>query len=112
MQFEPQELALRADQAQRFLRQLSNRYRLMVLCQLAQGECSVGDLNAGIPLSQSALSQHLAILRKAGVVETRRESQTIFYRLSDPLLLELLASMCELSSRLSERNGSVDGDGE
>ncbi|MEH6470472.1 MAG: metalloregulator ArsR/SmtB family transcription factor [Halopseudomonas sp.] len=104
MQFEPQELALRAEQAQRFLRQLSNRYRLMVLCQLSQGECSVGDLNVGIPLSQSALSQHLAVLRKAGVVETRRQSQTIFYRLSDPQLLVLLNSMCELSSRLSERD--------
>ncbi|MEH6826169.1 MAG: metalloregulator ArsR/SmtB family transcription factor [Motiliproteus sp.] len=103
MQFEPQELAVRADQVQRFLRQLSNRYRLMVLCQLAQGECSVGDLNAGIPLSQSALSQHLAILRQAGVVETRRQAQTIYYRLSDPQLLELLHGICELSARLPLR---------
>ena len=108
MPFDPHELMLRAEQAQQFLRQLSNRYRLMVLCQLAEGECSVGDLNAHIPLSQSALSQHLAKLRQAGVVDTRRQSQTIYYRLSDPQLLLLLSSLCELSSHLVERSAPED----
>jgi len=56
----------------------------MVLCILLEGEVSVGELNEQLPISQSALSQHLAKLREAGFVSTRRESQTIFYQLSDP----------------------------
>jgi DNA-binding transcriptional ArsR family regulator len=55
----------------------------MILCALAEGEHSVGQLNDRIELSQSALSQHLAVLRRNGLVETRRESQTIYYSLSE-----------------------------
>ena len=55
----------------------------MILCALAEGEHSVGQLNDRIELSQSALSQHLAVLRRDGLVETRRESQTIYYSLSE-----------------------------
>ncbi len=103
MRIEPHELLARSDQAERFLRQLSNRYRLMVLCLLSDGELSVGQLNQQIPLSQSALSQHLSVLRDAGVVETRRQSQTIYYRLSDPQLIGLLSALCELSDSMAER---------
>lgn len=71
-----------AEEAANFLRKLANPNRLMVLCALINGEMSVGELNSRIPLSQSALSQHLAALRKAGIVATRREAQTIFYRLN------------------------------
>ncbi len=70
-----------ADQAASLMKQLSNRNRLMILCTLMFEELSVGQLNDLIPLSQSALSQHLAGLREAGLVATRREGQTIFYRL-------------------------------
>ena len=62
------------------LKQLSNEHRLMILCVLGDDEMSVGELNARIPLSQSALSQHLANLRRAGLVSTRKESQTVYYR--------------------------------
>lgn len=62
---------------------LGNESRLMILCMLADGEQSVGDMNDAVPLSQSALSQQLARLRKQGLVETRRESQTIYYSLAD-----------------------------
>lgn len=62
---------------------LGNESRLMILCMLAEGESSVGDLNAVIPLSQSALSQQLARLRREGLVNTRREAQTIYYSLQD-----------------------------
>lgn len=65
------------------MKALGNESRLMILCLLAEGERSVGDLNAVVPLSQSALSQQLARLREQGLVETRREGQTIFYRLAD-----------------------------
>ena len=62
---------------------LGNESRLMILCVLGDGERSVGELNDLIPLSQSALSQQLARLRREGLVQTRRESQTIYYSLAD-----------------------------
>lgn len=72
------------------LKQLSNPYRLMVLCSLATGELTVGDLNEKVDLSQSALSQHLAKLREHNIVATRRESQTIYYRIADQKIKHLL----------------------
>lgn len=70
-----------AGDAARLLRALGNDRRLLVLCMLADGESSVGDLNQRLGLSQSALSQHLAVLREEGLVETRRDAQTIYYSL-------------------------------
>ncbi len=63
------------------MKALGNESRLMILCVLAEGERSVSDLNTVVPLSQSALSQQLARLRQQGLVNTRRESQTIYYSL-------------------------------
>ena len=71
-----------AADAARLMHALGNESRLMILCILAEGERSVGDLNNVIPLSQSALSQQLARLRSQGLVQTRREAQTIYYSLS------------------------------
>lgn len=71
-----------AQAAAQLLRSMANPHRLMLLCALVEGEKSVGALNELVPLSQSALSQHLAILREEQLVETRRESQSIFYRLT------------------------------
>ena len=65
------------------LKGLANESRLMIMCVLTEGEVSVGELNKRIELSQSALSQHLAVLRDQGLVKTRRESQTIYYRLAE-----------------------------
>lgn len=79
-----------ADEAAAMLRALGNSHRLMVLCSLIESEQSVGSLNARIPLSQSALSQHLARLRDENLVTTRRESQTIYYRIADPLVYRLI----------------------
>lgn len=90
------QMAEHADEAARMLAALSNRSRLMVLCLLTQGECSVGQLHERVPLSQSALSQHLAVLRRDGLVETRRQSQTIFYSLKDPKAARVVALMHEL----------------
>lgn len=70
-----------AGDAARLLKALANENRLQVLCLLAEGERSVGDINALLDLSQSALSQHLAVLREEGLVQTRREAQTIYYAL-------------------------------
>lgn len=64
------------------LKAMANEHRLLILCHLAEGELSVGQLNRRLDLSQSSLSQHLAVLRGQGLVETRRASQVIFYRLA------------------------------
>jgi len=76
------EMADHAADAADLMKALGNESRLMILCMLAGGERSVGELNATIPLSQSALSQQLARLRQHGIVKTRRESQTIYYTLA------------------------------
>lgn len=68
-----------AEQAAELLQALSNPHRLMILCALSEGELKVSELNDRLKLSQSALSQHLAILRKQALVTTRRQSQAIFY---------------------------------
>jgi DNA-binding transcriptional ArsR family regulator len=77
------DMQLHASDAADLMKALGNESRLMILCVLAEGERSVGDLNTIVPLSQSALSQQLARLRQQGLVNTRRESQTIYYSLSD-----------------------------
>ncbi|MEY8247055.1 MAG: metalloregulator ArsR/SmtB family transcription factor [Bermanella sp.] len=76
-----QELKAHAQDAAQLLKALANENRLMILCSLVQQELNVSQLNERLTLSQSALSQHLAWLRRAGLVQTRREAQTIFYSL-------------------------------
>ena len=85
-----------AGRAAALLRLLSNERRLMILCQLIGGELSVGTLQGRLGLSQSALSQHLARLRADRIVATRREGQTIFYRIIDPAALQLLEPLADL----------------
>jgi len=93
---DPEIMARSAAEAARFLRTLGNDHRLMVLCTLVEGEHSVSELQARIPLSQSALSQHLGVLRKEGLVQTRREAQTIHYRLADERARRLIPVLYEL----------------
>jgi DNA-binding transcriptional ArsR family regulator len=78
-----EQMRVHAPDAAGLMKALGNESRLMILCTLAEGERSVGELNAMIPLSQSALSQQLARLRGQGIVKTRRESQTIYYSLAE-----------------------------
>jgi len=70
-----------AEKASQLLKAIGNPARLMILCTLVQDELSVGELNNRVDLSQSTLSQHLAVLRREELVSTRREAQTIFYSL-------------------------------
>jgi len=80
------ELQDKAVDAANLLKSMSNESRLLILCNLVEGEKSVGELQPLVNLSQSALSQHLAVLRRDGVVSTRRSAQSIFYSLaSDPV---------------------------
>lgn len=84
------DMAAHAQSAASLLRAMANPHRLQILCVLGEGELSVGALNERIPLSQSALSQHLAVLRDDGLVATRRESQTIHYRVQPGPALDVI----------------------
>jgi DNA-binding transcriptional ArsR family regulator len=86
-------MADNVEQAEQMLKILANKNRLMILCSLQDGEMSVSELNEAVPLAQSALSQHLAALRKAQIVATRRESQTIYYRVVDENVVSILATL-------------------
>ena len=95
MKTDQQKLLDNAQAVAGILKQLSNPYRLMILCCLSDNELTVGDLNQRIDLSQSALSQHLAKLRESHIVTTRRASQTIFYRIASPKIEDLLRVLHE-----------------
>ena len=92
------QLVKSASEAESLLKCAANRNRLMILCALLEGDKCVGELNQEIPLSQSALSQHLSILREAGLVATQRDAQTIHYSIADqrirPLLETLYTMFC------------------
>lgn len=79
---EVSQLEENANSASVLLKAMSNETRLMILCQLLNGEKTAGELDSATQLSQSALSQHLAVLRDRGLVQTRRQSQHIYYSLS------------------------------
>jgi len=85
-----------ARRASTLLKSMGNPHRLVVLCQLLAGERSVGELERLVGLSQSALSQHLARLRRDGLVKTRRSAQTIYYSLAGEEASQVLATLYRL----------------
>ena len=91
-----QELAGKAEEAEAFLKTIANAQRLMILCELLNGEACVTDLQNAVGASQSSMSQHLARLRKDALVKTRRESQTIYYSLADERAQRMIALLHEL----------------
>ncbi len=88
---EPEALRRAADDAVGALKLLANVERMLLLCQLTQGEMCVGDLEEQLDIHQPTLSQQLGVLRNEGVVNTRRDGKNIFYSLADPALIEILA---------------------
>ena len=86
----------RATQAAALLKALSNEKRLMILCRLGDQELQAGALCPLVGLSQSALSQHLALLREEGLVATRREGQSIFYHIADPAVVRVIATLADI----------------
>jgi ArsR family transcriptional regulator, virulence genes transcriptional regulator len=103
-----------AEQAECFLKALGNRHRLMILCELSKGECQVSELLHRLDLGQSALSQHLARLRRDKLVETRRESQAIFYSLANEKVTRMISLLDELfcsQGRGEEKPPSARRDG-
>lgn len=89
-------LEQKTEKASSLLKALANEKRLLIVCILSKGEKNVGDLEEVVGLSQSALSQHLARLRRDGIVETRREAQTIYYSIKDKAVHALLACLCAI----------------
>ena len=93
---DPALLRVAATQAVGVLKLLANEDRLLLLCQLSQGELCVSDLEAELGIRQPTLSQQLGILRNQGVVNTRREGKNIYYSVASPELLEILGLLYRL----------------
>ncbi len=94
------DLQAKASEVADLLRTLANDRRLLVLCKLGErGEATVGALADEVELSQSALSQHLARMREEGLVAFRRDAQTLWYRIADPRIETLLATLHRLYCR-------------
>lgn len=96
MKVEPNLMHDAAGQASELLKSLSNPHRLMILCQLVEQERSVGDLAVLLALRASTVSQHLALLRREGLVMARREAQTIYYSITSAPARRILETLFEL----------------
>jgi ArsR family transcriptional regulator len=93
---DPARLRSAAGDAVAALKVLANEERLLLLCQLSQGEMCVGDLEEALDIHQPTLSQQLGVLRNQGVIAPRREGKNVFYSVADPALLQVLALVYKL----------------
>jgi ArsR family transcriptional regulator, virulence genes transcriptional regulator len=93
MKIKPSDMQSAAAQASELLKALANPHRLMIICQLIERERSVGELAGLLELRDSTVSQHLALLRRDGLVETRRDGQTIWYSIASLPARELLETL-------------------
>jgi DNA-binding transcriptional ArsR family regulator len=90
-----QEMLAHAGEAADFLKALANDQRLAILCTLLDGPQSVSQINERVQLSQSALSQHLAVLRERELVETEKQSQTVYYSVPEGKTRRMLSLLHE-----------------
>ena len=97
--FDPKRMMAAADGASELLKSLANRHRLLILCQLSDGERSVGELASFVDLRDSTVSQHLALLRKDGLVTARREGQTIWYSIASTPARRVLETLFDVFCR-------------
>lgn len=100
IKMEPTELANKSEAAAGLLAAMANQSRLVVLCHLLNEELTVTELGERVGLNQSPLSQHLAKLRALGLVKTRREGQSIYYRLASPEVEAVLTTLYGLYCRV------------
>ena len=107
--FAPELMHAHAAEAAQLLKALGNEQRLHILCNLLDGPLSVGELNQRLDLSQSALSQHLALLREMDLVETRREAQTIYYSLPDGPVVRVMALLQDIYCPRDPGSPTADG---
>lgn len=96
MKIDAEAMELNAQAAAGLLKALANPHRLMILCQLIDGERSVSDLAGYCGLRVSTMSQHLGLLRRGGLVVARRQGQTIFYRLGDPAAQRIVEALSSI----------------
>ena len=100
MRVSPADIAVlegKAEEAAEFLKALANPHRLLILCRLVmEREASVGHLVDAVGLGQSALSQHLAKMRDEGIVTTRRDAQTVYYRIADKNAARVLSLLKDI----------------
>ena len=103
--FNPGDMQQHAADAATLLRAMASEHRLMVLCSLVEGERSVSQLMGRVPLAQSALSQHLAVLRRERLVSTRRAGQTVYYSLQPGPALDVIRALysnfCPATGRMA-----------
>jgi DNA-binding transcriptional ArsR family regulator len=96
MKIDSEMMEVAADRASELLKALANRHRLLIICQLIDGERSVGELAEFLGLRDSTVSQHLALLRKDGLVAARREAQTIYYSIASEPAREVLKTLYQV----------------
>jgi DNA-binding transcriptional ArsR family regulator len=101
------ELEDSARPAARLLKLMASEPRLLLLCRLVEGETSVKDLADHAGMAQSTTSQHLAKMRAEGLVTTRREAQTIYYRLEDPAAMRVLDALCDIYRKPGANRGKA-----
>ena len=113
IEIDPGQMQAHLAEAAQLLKALGNEQRLHILCNLLEGPLSVGELNQRLELSQSALSQHLALLRESGLVDTRREAQTIYYSLPDGPVIRVMALLQDVycAAEPADRSGDDSGAG-
>lgn len=97
-----------ATHACELLKAMSNEWRLMILCHLTEGEKTVGELRALPGLAQSAVSQHLAVLRRENIVQSRKQTQSISYSLSGDEAIKVMTTLHEVfcANVVAEEPGS------
>lgn len=95
MKIDPEAMKQGADMASELLKSLSNRYRLLILCRLSDGEHSVGQLAEFLGIRDSTVSQHLALLRRDKVIAARRDGQTIWYRIESEPARKIVSTLYE-----------------
>ena len=109
IEIDPGQMQAHLAEAAQLLKALGNEQRLHILCNLLDGPLSVGELNQRLDLSQSALSQHLALLRELELVDTRREAQTIYYSLPQGPVVRVMALLQDIYCPRDP--GAADGAG-
>ncbi len=95
MKIDARHMLANATDASDLLKALANRHRLLLVCQMVEGERSVGDLAATLGIRDSTVSQHLALLRRDGIVTPRRDGQVIYYAITNPVARRLMDVLYE-----------------
>ncbi|MDD2878085.1 MAG: metalloregulator ArsR/SmtB family transcription factor [Acidiphilium sp.] len=109
MKVDAETMSSKSAAASHLLKALANPHRLMILCQLTQGERSVGDLAGALDLRVSTMSQHLGLLRRDSLVIARRDGQTMYYRIDDPAARRIVETLFAIYCAPANKNHNDNG---